>query len=204
MPAPRSGRHTLPALLLVLVLALTGLVACSEPADESPSPGADTSGSTATTSPAVTPVTTRAEVARVYGRLPKVRRAAVRRKVAAAVDSWWDSAYLGGEYPRKSFPGAFPMFTKGAGAKARRDKRLMTNLDIGSRIDSVTAKRRHVVLDVLATRGSARSVTARFVLRFRTSGAKERLVTVRGRLFLTRRNGTWKVFGYDVAKGSRA
>jgi hypothetical protein len=26
---------------------------------------------------------------------------------------------------------------------------------------------------------------------------------VRGRLFLTRKRGTWRIFGYDVAKGAR-
>lgn len=200
MSAPEPGRHPL-LLSLAILLALTGLVGCS---DSSEAPAATRPASTETVSLTANPVTTSSKVARVYGPLPKARRGAVRRKVAAAVDAWWDSAYLAGDYPRTSFPGAFPRFTAGAEAKARRDKRLMTNLDIGARIDSVTAKRRHLVLDVLATRGTARSVTARFVLRFRTTGAKERLVTVRGRLFLTRRNGTWKVFGYDVAKGSRA
>lgn len=204
MPAPRSGRHTPAVLSLVLLLCLTGLVGCSGSAEKPSSERPETSETTGTVSRTVDPVTTRSKVAHVYGRLPKARRAAVRRKVAAAVDAWWESAYLSGDYPRTSFPGAFPRFTNGAEAKARRDKLLMTNLDIGGRIDSVTAKRRHVVLDVLATKGSARSVTARFMLRFRTTGARERLVTVRGRLFLTRRNGAWKVFGYDVAKGSRA
>lgn len=200
MSVPEPGRHTL-LLSLAILLALTGLVGCSNASEE---PAPEPAASTETVSLTAAPATTRSKVAKVYGRLPKARRAAVRRQVAAAVDAWWESAYLLGDYPRASFPAAFPRFTAGAEAKARRDKRLMTNLDIGARIDSVTAKRRELVLDVLATRGTARSVTARFVLRFRTTGAKERLVTVRGRLFLTRRHGTWKVFGYDVAKGSRA
>lgn len=203
MPAPESGRHRLAVPLLVFLLTLTVVVGCSEPVEKPAAPRPE-STATPTQTATAAPVTTRSTVARVYGRLPRARRAAVRRKVADAVDAWWESAYLAGDYPRASFPAAFPRFTSGAEAKARRDKRLMTNLDIGKRIDSVTAKRRRVVLDVLATRGTARSVTARFVLRFRTTGAKERLVTVRGRLFLTRRNGKWKVFGYDVAKGSRA
>jgi hypothetical protein len=46
-------------------------------------------------------------------------------------------------------------------------------------------------------------VTAHFVLRFETSGEKTGTTTVRGRLFLTRKRGAWRVFGYDVAKGAR-
>lgn len=201
MHAPDPGRPRLVVLLLTLLLVLTGAFGCSEAGEE---PSATRPEVTETVPMTARPVATRSKVAHVYGRLPKARRAAVRRKVAAAVDAWWEAAYLGGDYPRTSFPAAFPRFTRGAEAKARGDKRLMTNLDIGRRVDSVTAKRRHVVLDVLATKGTARSVTARFVLRFRTAGEKDRLVTVKGRLFLTRGHGRWRVFGYDVAKGSRA
>ena len=46
-------------------------------------------------------------------------------------------------------------------------------------------------------------MTARFVLRFDTTGRKAGTTTVRGRLFLTRKRGVWRVFGYDVAKGAR-
>ena len=36
-----------------------------------------------------------------------------------------------------------------------------------------------------------------------TAGQKTGTTTVRGRLFLTRKRGAWRVFGYDVAKGAR-
>ena len=64
-----------------------------------------------------------------------------------------------------------------------------------------TARR---TLDALAVGGHARAATARFTLRFRATGARERVVVVRGRLFLSRRTGSWQVFGYDVKKWSRA
>ena len=70
-------------------------------------------------------------------------------------------------------------------------------------IDSVTARKRTVTLDILATDRQARAVTAQFVLRFDTTGQKTGATTVRGRLFLTRKRGAWRVFGYDVAKGAR-
>jgi hypothetical protein len=128
----------------------------------------------------------------------------VRRQVAEVVDAWWEAAYLGGRYPRTGFRDAFPGFTSGAEARARRDRRLMSNLDVAPRVSSVTARHRSVAMDVLAVDRRARSVTARFVLRFRTTGEEQGVTVVRGRLFLTRRDGTWRVFGYDVAKAVAA
>ena len=39
------------------------------------------------------------------------------------------------------------------------------------------------------------------VLRFTTTGEVERPVRVQGRLYLTRADGGWQVFGYDITKG---
>jgi hypothetical protein len=60
-----------------------------------------------------------------------------------------------------------------------------------------------VTLDILATGRQARAVTAQFLLTFDTTGSRAGTTTVRGRLFLTRKRGAWRVFGYDVAKGAR-
>ena len=46
-------------------------------------------------------------------------------------------------------------------------------------------------------------MTAQFVLKLDTTGHKTGTTTVRGRLFLTRKRGAWRIFGYDVAKGAR-
>lgn len=203
MNRPATGPRTLASLVVCLLLALTA-AACSGGAASPGSAPSPTTAPTETASLTATPVPTRSRVARVYGRLPQPRRQAVRRQVTEVVDAWWDAAYLGGTYPRAGFRAAFPGFTRGAEAKARRDKRLMSNLDVGTRVDSVTPRHRSVELDVLAVDRRARSVTARFVLRFATTGQRAGVTTVRGRLFLTRRNGPWQVFGYDVSKGVRA
>lgn len=200
---PRLSRTVPPAVLPILVLALVlSLTACRD------TPPPDVQGQRRTTSEAVTvsaqPVVTRTKIHRVFGRLPEARRKAVRRDVEKVVDGWWEAAYLGGTYPRDSFPSAFPGFTRGAEQRARADKALLTNETHGTRIESVVARRRAVSLDVLAVGGHARSVTATFVLRFRTTGEKQGTTTVRGRLLLTRRGGPWRVFGYDVSKGSSA
>lgn len=148
-------------------------------------------------------IETRTRIHRVYGRLPDARRKVVRAQVGRVVDRWWDAAYLGGDYPRSSFPAAFPGFTAAAEQRARADKALLTNQTQGPHIDSVSAKHRSVTVDVLATGGQARSVTAHVVLRFETTGERAGTTTVRGRLFLTRRGTGWRVFGYDLAKGAR-
>ncbi len=202
MPRPSPGRTPwarLAALVLVLVLPLSA--ACSSGSDPEAAPARLSRGDDQV-SLASHPVRTRTKIHRVYGRLPDARRKAVRRQVGEVVDRWWDAAYLGGTYPRSSFPSAFPGFTRGAEERARADKALLTNQTGGHRIDAVEARHRAVTLDILATGKQARSVTAHFTLRFDTRGDKTGTTVVRGRLFLVHRRGAWRVFGYDVSKGA--
>ena len=195
MPRRRAG------LVLALVLALTG-TACTSSSSPSAAPER-LSRNDARATLASHPVETRTKIHRVHGRLPDQRRKAVRRQVGVVVDSWWDAAFLGGTYPRSSFPSAFPGFTDGAERRARSDKALLTNRTRGPHLDSVSATRRSVSIDILATGKRARTVTAHFVLKFDSSGDKAGSTTVRGRLFLTHERGAWRIFGYDVAKGAR-
>ncbi len=199
MPRPATGRTAWAWICVLLALALP-LSACTTTSQPTASPARFT---TADEGAAPAPsVTTRTRIRHVHGRLPDARRKAVRRGVGKIVDGWWEAAYLDGPYPRSSFPAAFPGFTRGAETRARADKALLTNQTAGPGIDSVTARQRSVSLDILAVGGHARSVTAHFVLRLRTTGTKQGTTVVRGRLFLTRRNGPWRIFGYDVSKGS--
>jgi hypothetical protein len=204
MPRPSPGRtawaRRLAAPLLVLLVSLS--TACQSTAEPSAAPERLSRGDSGVTL-ASHPAPTRTTIHRVFGRLPDARRKAVRKQVGAVVDRWWEAAYLGGAYPRGSFPSAFPGFTDAAEKRARGDKALLTNQTGGPRIDSVTARKRSVVVDVLATRGQARTVTAHVLLKFDTTGSKTGTTTVRGRLFLTRKRGAWRVFGYDIAKGAR-
>lgn len=204
MASPSPGRT--PWARRVAVLALVLLLALSSGCRSEAEPGAAperTSRRDAQVTLASHPVPTRTGIHRVHGRLPVARRKAVRRQVGAVVDRWWEAAYLGGTYPRTGFPSAFPGFTDAAEARARQDKALLTNQTGGPRISSVTARRRTITLDILATGGQARAATAHVVLRFETSGEKSGTTTVRGRLFLTRERGAWRIFGYDVTKGAR-
>lgn len=202
MSRPLTGPRSLAGLCLALLLVLVASACSSDPDDAARTVPAPVDPETASLT--ATPVSTKTHVGQVVGRLPKSRRKALRRQVASVVDGWWEAAYLGGTYPRESFPSAFPGFTKGAEARARADKQVMSNRGVGARIDSVVPLKRQVILDVVATDRRARSVTARFVLRFRTTGKKVGVTIVRGRLFLTHRRGAWRVFGYDVSRGVRA
>ncbi len=203
MPSPASVRtpwsRRCAALALVLVVPLS---ACQSTSQTAAAPER-LSRSDAQLTLASHPVRTRTTIHRVFGRLPDARRKVVRHQVGTVVDRWWESAYLGGTYPRSRFPAAFPGFTAGAEKRARSNKALLTNMTLGPRVDSVTAKHRAVSLDILATDKQARSVTAHVVLRFETEGQKARTTVVRGRLFLTRSHDAWRIFGYDLSKGAR-
>ena len=191
---------TRPATTAVSLLVLLALAAggCSDSADDQ---GASApSSSPSSSAPAVDPVRTRTTLGTVTGRLAKRDRLRVASAAGDVVDRWFDAAYVGGDYPRGAFDDAFPGFTPGARAQAHGDRALMSNQDIGRRIDAVTASRRNVRVDVLAVRGRAVGMTARFVLDLATTGELRRKVEVRGRLLLTRTDNGWKVFGYDVNK----
>lgn len=195
----RPVRRTAATAALALALGL-GLGACSgdddpgEPVAESPS-----GTPSATTEPAVP---TTVSFGEVTGRMDRATRRQLATKVRAVVDGWTAAAYLGGDYPRRAFAESWSGFTRGAADQARRDRDLMSNQDIGDRIDGVEVRRNALVIDVLAVRGRPVGVTARVRLGFRTTGDLERTVRVTGRLFLTRTDGQWKVFGYDVTKGA--
>ncbi|MEX0429631.1 hypothetical protein AB3X52_18590 [Nocardioides sp. DS6] len=150
------------------------------------------------------PVTTRTTIAHVTGPLKPKARTAIVTQVGKVVDGWFDAAYVGGDYPRQpsAFTTAFPGFTAGAAAEARTQLRLMSNADLGPRIDGVRPLAKAVKLDVLAAKGWPVGVTARVWLNYRTSGMVTRQL-VRGQLDLVKVEGAWKVFAFTISKTRR-
>ncbi|MCD4526180.1 hypothetical protein [Nocardioides sp. cx-173] len=146
------------------------------------------------------PLATTARLGEVVGRLDRPQQARLKATITEVVDAWIDAAYLG-DFPRTDFADAFPGFTKGAAADARQDAALMSNQQVAPRVESVTPFRRELEIDALAVKRRPTAVTARFVLAMRLEGELKRADRVRGRLFLTWRDGAWKVFGYDVTRG---
>jgi hypothetical protein len=194
-----SVRRAYVSALAALALTL-GVGACSGGDDDPDDPDAGPSAPGASSAPAVETVVT---FGRITGTLPKEGRDRLADQIGEVVDGWTDAAYLAGDYPRRDFADAWPGFTPGAQEEARRDRALMSNEDIGERIDGVEARRSRVRLDVLAVRKHAVGVTAHVALSFRTTGDLARDVTVQGRLYLTHTERGWRVFGYDVTKGAR-
>lgn len=181
------------SMLMCLSMAAT---ACSDDGGG----GAESQPPLPSGEPSAFQIETTTKIGRVVGRLPKQTQRRVSRQVTPVVQRWFNAAYVGGDYPRKNFRDAFPGFTPGARAQARRDIRLMSNVDVGDRISGVTPKVSELWLDVLAVRKHAVAVTARFHLAFKTQGDLERRVGVHGRVLLTRAKPGWRIFAYHVAK----
>lgn len=192
-----TARRVTGATALALVLALSaGACRGSEEAPDEPA------AAPSSAAPTERPVETKVLVGELTGRLPKAERAKVVAEIGAVVDGWTQAAYVGGDYPRRDFADSWPGFTPGARALAEKDRALMSNQDVGARIDGVEVRRSRVVLDVLSVEQLARAVTARVLLEFRTTGSVEKKVRVQGRLYLTHEADGWQVFGYDMTKGA--
>lgn len=191
----QRARRTASAAAAAVVLALLA-TACSggeEQTRDGPEPAA--SGSEVPEEVVATDL----RFGAVEGRLPVTRRDALATEVQAVVDGWIEAAYLG-DYPRTDFSAAWSGFTPGARTQAEQDADLMSNSDIGEEVDGVRAESRRVRLDVLAVRQRPMGVTAHVVLRLTATGKTEQDVRVRGRLYLTRGDQGWQVFGYDMGK----
>lgn len=194
--------------ILALILAVGSLSACGgadrvtvgPPVELRPTPARATPRALPGASPSIAVVPTRASLGAVTGRLTEGKRRRLVAEISTVAGRWMDAAFVEGDYPRSTFKDSFPGFTRGAVRSARADKALLSNADIGDRIDGVTVTRRAVRVDLLAVGGRARAGTARIGLSFTTHGVKRR-VRITGRLFLIQRDGRWRVFGYDVAKG---
>ena len=198
---PRPGPLAAPALVSVLLAVALATGGCSGDQKDAAAPAAASSPASPDGSAAPARVSTKVTLGRVTGHLRSRERDHLKSAVAHVVDGWFDAAFVGGRYPRGDFHDAFPGFTSGARSEARHDRRLMSNADIGRRIDASQATRRRLRIDVLAVHGRPVGVTARVGLDLATTGRLHKHLEVKGRLFLTRAGDGWRVFGYDVTKG---
>lgn len=201
MTTRRGTRTTPAALALSMALAVAALAGCS--GDDSGDPDPEAPAESSAPPAAAPPLETKATIGRVTGsRFPDAAREQLKSQIRPIVDRWIDGAYVGGSWPRTDVGDAFAGFSAGARRDAKTDLRLMSNADIGDRVGAVRATKRTLLLDVLAVKKRAVSVTARLDLRFTTTGEVTRTESVRGRLFLTRGPDGWEVFGYDVTAGA--
>ena len=192
-----ASRPALAAASMLLCLSM-GATACSNDADG----GGDTSSQPPLPSgePSAFQIETTTKLGQVVGRLPRQTQKRLPHAITPVVQRWFNAAYVGGDYPRKNFRDAFPGFTHGARTEARHDIKLMSNADVGDKINGVTPKISQIWLDVLAVHKHAVAVTARFHLAFKTHGDLDRRVGVHGQLSLTRAKPGWRIFAYHIAK----
>ena len=204
----RPGRGGTGLVCLALLVALTGCTGgpAEPPADRpvrQPATGELTTGELTTLAPK--PVPLRVRVTLVFGKLPRPARQSVQRRIGRVVGDYFDAAFLAGDYPRSDFGDAFATFTRGAAARARADRDLLTNRTLGPATVAVTPLRREAFVSVLAPRRRAVGATARVRLVFRAvrEGRPDSRVRLTGRLMLTRgASGRWRIFGYDVARST--
>jgi len=191
--APRARRTALAVVAsMALVVSLGSCSGGSGSDEDEPSRAGSSEGG----SPGIR---TTATIGKVTGKLDRRQRTPLRKKVTATFDSWVDAAYLSGD-------GADPFagFIKDAARLAKKDQAQMSNAALGNRVDSVTARKRELSIEVLADRGRPAGVTGRFVLVLELDGQVTRTDRIVGRLFLRRGHGGWKVFGYEVKRGTVA
>lgn len=205
--ADHKSKHDRVRSRLLRPLAVLGAVVVTSVAffggcsgdDDSEPPEGKTPAETPAATPTERPITTKATVGRVIGKLGEKQKQKMKADVSEVVDEFFDNAYLG-DFPRTSFTKAYASFTQGAREDAERDADLLSNVEIADQIDQATGTKRRVALDVLAVKGKAQGVTARFTLDFETAGDLERRERVKGYLLLADEGDGWKVFGYDVLR----
>lgn len=200
-----SRRRYSPTPILLSALTLTAVLntaGCFGGSGEE-APGSQP-GTTQSTEPTVAAVPADVAVGTVSGRLTSAESKKAVTDLGGVVLQWFDAAYLAGDYPRDGGGNAFGTFTTGAADRAKHDGALMSNADVGARIESVAAKERRVRLDLLAVAHKVIGATARVALVFTTEGAFAKTVTVKGQLFLTPGDkGSWRIFGYKMARGEK-
>lgn len=198
-------RRFVPTATAVL-LVLTGAACTGDGTPSSgPTPPTASEGEVATLEPRPAPALVR--VTRVAGRMRASDREVLADNVGKVVSTYFEDAYLGGDQPRSSFDDGFTTFTPDAARSARRQQLHTTNAELGPTAQAVAPRRQRAFLSVLSPAGVATGVTARVDLAYLVQRADrpDQLVTVRGRLLLTRvSSGSWRIFGFDLTRGVEA
>jgi len=132
-------------------------------------------------------------------RLDETTRAELEGAVGDVLSTYVVEAFLG-DFPRQEFVRSFESFTSGAARSAAHD------------IDRLTAARVRDATDVRATDLEARlsfltqggtvhggTATVHFAFEATMEDGTTRPLVLDGRILLDAEEGTWSIFGYDVA-----
>jgi hypothetical protein len=191
---PPIARLAAPVAVLLLVTACS-----ASPDTQPPAGGAQPEGSTAVLVHGSDPrdlrdagprLVLRSRVTRVAGHLSDVRRERVARRARATVEAYVDGAFAAGE------DGPFARFQAGLRRAARADERVLAGPAVPAAVTQATAW-----LSVAAPEGRPAGVTARLRVDHGERGGA--VADLTGRLLLTRADGDWQVFGYDLVRSGR-
>ena len=192
------------------VLAATALGACTDDSDSGDPPQPGEGGTVSGLGLPAEPAEQRTQVRKVWGRWPpgddSARTRSLQRATGRVVGAWIDRAFVAVDYPASEFDGAFATFTRGAAVQARRDSWLTTNQTLGDRLIDAVPVKRTVSVTAFAPKGSAVGATADVALVLQgvaQSGQRSKL-SVTGELHLTRVDGNWRIFGYDLQRSVHA
>jgi hypothetical protein len=187
-------RRRLVGSALALALLVGG---CSD--DDGDSDAAEPPGQAGAPTLRQRPADLDVRIARLAGHLPKAAARDFSQRLGRVVGTWFDGAFLAGDYPRRHFAG-YAVFTADAARLARRSAGVTTNARLGPRWVQVVPTRRVVRLYVFAPGHRASGATARIELVMVGVGsagvASELAVT--GELYLTKTEAGWRIFGFDL------
>lgn len=133
------------------------------------------------------------------GQLDEDTRTELETRVGDVLSRYVVGGFLG-DFPREDFVTAFEPFTSNAARAATRDIDLLTAARLGDATD-VRATRLDARLSFLVDGRDVVGATARVGFDFEATLADggTRDLSLRGRLLLVEEDGTWSIFGYDVA-----
>jgi hypothetical protein len=132
--------------------------------------------------------------------LDEPARADLESEVGDVLSQYIVRAFLG-EYPREDFVRAFDSFTSGAARSAAADIDVLTAASVED-ARSISATGLDAELSFLLDGSDVVGATAHVDFRFEVTDADgdTRPLSLTGRLMLEQEQGTWSVFGYDVAR----
>lgn len=183
------GRRWAGAALVTLLAAVTvGLAGCTDPPAED-------------TPPAEESVALRVVTVKGAGKLPEQDRTEVETAVGDVLSQYVVGAFLG-DFPREEFIGSFESFTSGVARDAAADIDLLTAARVQD-AESVRATRLDARVSFLVDKDDVVGATAavRFEFEATMGDGETQQLSLVGRLMLQEKDGTWSIFGYDVAHG---
>lgn len=185
---PSMVRRSVPPLaLLCLAVSLTACTGDGGSPEDDPTPGP-------------LPVALEVRLAQGHDDLTEQERSEIEAGVGDALSTYVVDGFLG-DYPRDDFLQSLDSFTTGAARRAVGDIDLLT----GSRFaagDSVRATRLTAEIASLRDGSDVLGATAHVSFEFEATGAggDPQPFTLDGRFMLLEDDGTWSIFGYDVAR----